>query len=55
MGKSFGFSPSGYNQILVFTDGDEFKEIVAANPGMTVIIQDSSHNVYVAGIKEAAN
>ena len=35
MGKLFGFCPSGYNQIVVFTDEAEFVKIVAANPGMT--------------------
>ena len=54
MGKSFGFCPSGYNQIVVFTDEADFVKIVAANPGMTAIIQDSDHNVYVAGVTAKA-
>ena len=55
MGKSFGFCPSGYNQIVVFTDEADFVKIVAANPGMTAIIQDSDHNVYVAGVTAGAS
>lgn len=54
MGKSIGFSPAGFNQIVVFTDGGEFKNIVAANPDMTAIIEDHDHNIYIAGVKEGA-
>ena len=38
MGQSFGFPAHGYNQIIVFTDGEDFKNIVAANPNMTAIM-----------------
>lgn len=55
MGKSIGFSPAGFNQIVVFSDENDFKCIVAANPAMTAIIEDSDHNIYIAGIKEEAN
>lgn len=55
MGQSFGFSPSGYNQIVIFTDEENFKKTVSANPGMEVIIQNSRHRVYVAGIKAEAS
>ena len=53
--KLFGFCPSGYNQIVVFTDEADFVKIMAANPGMTAIIQDSDHNVYVAGVTAGAS
>lgn len=55
MGMSIGFSPAGFNQIVVFTEKKDFKEIVAANPAMTAIIEDSDHNIYIAGIKGAAS
>lgn len=57
MGQSFGFSAHGYNQIIVFTDGEEFKEIVAANPNMMAIMGADDHTkqnfpgIYIAGIK----
>lgn len=53
MGQSFGFSPAGYNQIVIFTDEGDFKKAVSANLGMAVIIQDSRHGVYVAGVVKA--
>ena len=53
MGRSFGFSPAGYNQIIIFTDEADFKKSVSANPGMAVIIQDNRHGIYVAGVLKA--
>ena len=53
MGQSFGFSPAGYNQIIIFTDEEDFQKSVSANPGMAVIIQDDRHGVYVAGVLKA--
>lgn len=50
MGQSFGFSPAGYNQIVIFTDEGDFKKAVSANLGMAVIIQDSRQGAYVAGV-----
>ena len=38
MGKSYGFRPDGYNQIIVFDCEDDFKKIVAVNPHMTAIM-----------------
>lgn len=55
MGTSIGFSPAGFNQIVVFTDRNDFKNIVASNPGMTAIIEDSDHNIYIAGVKAEAS
>lgn len=37
-GQSYGFCPRGFNQIIVFSDEHDFKEIVAANPHMTAIM-----------------
>lgn len=53
-GVSFGFSPAGFDQIVVFTglDLDAMKEIVPANPQMEIIVWDSEHKVYVAGIRK---
>lgn len=60
MGKSFGFSPAGLNQVILFNDEEEFKEIVAANPDMTVLMGGDGHdrkgfpNVFVAGLKASS-
>lgn len=54
-GISFGFSTAGFNQIIVFTDGEDLKKIVPANPQMEIIILDDEHRVYVVGIKNEAN
>jgi hypothetical protein len=50
-----GFSPAGFNQIVIFSDENDFKDIVAANPAMTAIIEDSDHNIYIAGVKAGAS
>lgn len=61
MGKSYGFSPHKYNQIIVFDNEDDFKEIVAANPNMTAIMGADDHTrseypgVFIAGILEEAS
>lgn len=55
MPRTFGFSPVGYNQIVIFLNEEEFRKIVSANPRMTAIIQDSGHKIYVAGIKAEAS
>ena len=55
VGTSMGFSPAGFNQIVVFSDKNDFKDIVAANPAMTAIIKDSDHNIYIAGVKAGAS
>ena len=55
MGISMGFSPAGFNQIVVFSDENDFKNIVAANPMMTAIIEDGDHNIYIAGVKAGAS
>lgn len=51
---SFGFSPAEFKQIIVFTDFDleAMKKIVHANPKMEMIVWDSGHRVYVAGIRK---
>lgn len=57
MGQSFGFSPAGYSQIILFTEESDFREIVAANPNMTAIMGADDHTknefpgLFVAGIK----
>lgn len=55
-GMSFGFSPAEFKQIIVFTDFDleAMKKILPANPRMEVIVWDSGHRVYVAGIRKEA-
>ena len=55
VGTSMGFSPAGFNQIVVFSDKNDFKDIVAANPAMTAISEDSDHNIYIAGVKAGAS
>ena len=60
-GYSCGFSPVGFNQIIVFSDEQAFKEIVAANPHMTAIIGADDHTrknypgVFISGVKAVAN
>ena len=57
MGYSYGFSPVGFNQIIVFSDEQAFKEIVAANPNMTAIMGADDHTrenypgVFIAGVR----
>lgn len=57
MGQSIGFLTYGYNQIVVFLDEKDFKEIVAVNPNMTAIIGADDYTkkvfpgLFVAGIK----
>lgn len=61
MGKSYGFSPDGYNQIIVFDREDDFQKIIAANPAMTAIMGADDYTrceypgVFIAGIKAEAN
>lgn len=61
MGESIGFSPYGYNQIIVFNRESDFKTIVAANPHMVAIIGADDHTrsrypgVFIAGIREEAS
>ena len=58
VGRSYGFRPDGYDQIIVFDNEGDFKEIVAANPGMTAIMGADDHTrqefpgVFIAGLKE---
>lgn len=51
----FGFSPAGFNQILVFIGGEPSKEIVAANPRIHEILRIDDHDVYICGLKGEAN
>lgn len=57
MSQSFGFSPAGYNQIILFTEESDFQKIMAANPNMTAIMGADDHTkkdfpgLFVAGIK----
>lgn len=61
MSQSYGFRPDGYNQIIVFSNEQDFKEILAANPHMKAIMGVDSHTredfpgVYIAGVMEEAN
>lgn len=50
MGISFGFSPAGFNQILVFNDREDFQKIMAANPHMTAIVGDSDRTQFIPGV-----
>lgn len=56
-GMSFGFSPAGYNQIILFTDEGMFQTVMAANPHMTAIVGADDHTkkefpgVFLAGVK----
>lgn len=55
---SYGFSPDGYSQIIVFKDKDLFDEVLAANPHMTAIMGADDHTkkefpgVFIAGLVE---
>lgn len=55
---SFGFCPDGYNQIVIFTDDNEFREVLAENPNMVAITGNDPFTienfpgVYVAGVME---
>lgn len=57
-GQSYGFCPRRFNQIIVFSDERDFKEIVAANPHMTAIIGADDHTrleypgVFIAGVAD---
>ena len=61
MGKSYGFRPDGYNQIIVFDCEDDFKKIVATNPSMTAIMGADDYTkseypgLFIAGVKVGAN
>lgn len=61
MGKSYGFRPDGYNQIIVFDSEDDFKKIVAANPNMTAIMGADDYTrseypgLFMAGVRAGAN
>lgn len=61
MGRSYGFRPDGFNQIIIFNNERDFKEIVAANPHMMTIIGADDHTkrefpgVYIAGVMEEGN
>ena len=54
---AIGFSVAEFNQIVVFSQKDDFEKIVAANPNMTAIIgaddytREALPGVYIAGIK----
>lgn len=55
--ESYGFSPSEFNQIIVFRCEEDFKEALAFNHNMTAIIGDDKHTkefypgVFIAGVK----
>lgn len=57
-GRSYGFRSDEYDQIIVFNDEQEFKEIVAANPRMTAIMgaddqtREEYPGVFIAGLVE---
>lgn len=54
--RSIGFSTYEYNQVILFSNENDFKEIVAANSNMTAIIGADDYTrknfpgVYVAGV-----
>lgn len=50
MGISFGFSPAGFNQILVFNSREDFQKIMAANPHMTAIMGYSDQTQFIPGV-----
>lgn len=60
-GRSIGFSPYGYNQIIVFTRESDFNKIVAANPHMVAIIGADDYTksrypgIFIAGIRDEAS
>lgn len=55
--QSYGFSPMGFSQVIVFTSEGDFKEIIAANQHMTAIMGADDYTkrnfpgVFIAGIK----
>lgn len=57
-GQSCGFSARGYNQIVIFDNGNDLREIVAANPNMKIIIDGDDGilpafpNLFVAGVMD---
>lgn len=59
--QSYGFCPRGFNQIIVFSDEHDFKEIVAANPHMTAIMGADDHTrleypgVFIAGVVDGSH
>ena len=60
--KSFGFSPSGYNQIIIFlSDGKEFERVLKSNPNMVAILGNDDRTrkeypgIFIAGIKAEAS
>lgn len=61
MGKSYGFRPDGYNQIIVVDNERDFQRIIAANPHMTAIMGADDYTrseypgVFIAGVKEVTN
>lgn len=53
--KVFGFSPAGFNQVLVFIGGEPPEEIVATNPRMREILRNDDGKIYILGLKAGAN
>ncbi len=59
--KAYGFSPKGYNQIIVFNNWQDFKESVDANANMVAIMGSDGHTrkaypgVYIAAVTEEDN
>lgn len=55
--ESCGFSTQGYNQIVIFDNGNDLREVVAANPNMTIVIDGDDGilpafpNLFVAAVK----
>lgn len=56
-GNSCGFSTQGYNQIVIFDNGNALREIVAANPNMMIVIDGDDGvlpafpSLFVAAVK----
>lgn len=61
VGSAYGFSAKRYNQIIVFSDSQDFEESVSANSNLEAIIGDDENTlnefpgVYIAGIIAEAN
>lgn len=59
MNKSFGFSGSDYNQVIVFQSEEMLRTVLEANPYMEPIIgtgqgmETDFPGVYIAGIKSS--
>lgn len=55
--RTFGFSGSAYNQVIVFQNEEDFRMALSANPKMEAIMgdrqKDKEHfpDVYIAGIR----